>query len=118
MKMLGYNVLKQAITESEDRLQNSLSQFTEINIIIVLIAKVRGLKFKQQPHNQPHKSHNFRLFYKEIFRWIDLSFRLTGCIHLIILRLWGLLCVRDGRRRGIAKSLQLTDASPHFNASS
>ena len=50
LKMLGYNVLKQAVTESEDRLQNSLSQVTEINIIIVLTTKVRGLKFKQQPH--------------------------------------------------------------------
>ena len=48
--MLGYNVLKQAVTESEDRLQNSLSQVTEINIIIVLTTKVRGINFKQQPH--------------------------------------------------------------------
>ena len=48
--MPGYNVLKQAVTESEDRLQNSLSQVTEINIIIVLTTKVRGIKSKQQPH--------------------------------------------------------------------
>ena len=48
--MLGFNVLKQAVTESEDQLQNSLSRVTEINIIIVLTTKVRGLKFKQQPH--------------------------------------------------------------------
>ena len=79
LKVLGFNVLKQAVTESEDRLQNSLSQVTEINIIIVVTTKVRGLKFKQQPHNQRHKSHE-RTFLQRNLQ-MDRSLRPTGCIH-------------------------------------
>ena len=79
LKVLGFNVLKQAVTESEDRLQNSLSQVTEINIIIVVTTKVRRLKFKQQPHNQLHKSHE-RTFLQRNLQ-MDRSLRPTGCIH-------------------------------------
>ena len=79
LKVLGFNVLKQAVTESEDRLQNSLSKVTEINIIIVVTTKVRRLKFKQQPHNQLHKSHG-RTFLQRNLQ-MDRSLRPTGCIH-------------------------------------
>ena len=87
LKMLRYNVLKQAVRESE------------INAIIVLTTKVRGLKFKQQPHKS-HKQ-NFVQRHLQMDRSIFASYGMHPLNYF-----------------EVAKSLQFTDAGPHFNASS
>ena len=86
-----------------DRLQNSVLQFTGINNSFYRNAQQRLKEVylvKQQPQEQPQKSHEQDIqFYKNIFRSIDQSLRPTGRLPWIILRLWRFLYVRDAGRR-------------------
>ena len=81
LKMFG-SFCNQAVTESEDRLQKSLLQFTETKIYIYE-KKMRGLKCASlnNSHLNSHRNHTNRIFYNDIFITIDRSLSPTGRIH-------------------------------------
>ena len=78
-KTLYYSLLKLKYTPSIVKHKKEKKKFVSLN----------------NSHNNSHRNHTNRTFFKNILRTINLSLRLTGHIRQIILCLWGFLCVRD-----------------------
>ena len=84
-------------TVIKERLQNSVLQFTEIKIFSFYCRSQQRLKeicaVKQQPHEQPHKSHRWDILQKPLQFDQSITKKIFSCASFFF-------CVRDAGHRG------------------